>query len=497
MARYRAGMCAVLAGHPDRGHALLRCCLDSADRAECAGELLRAAARRWCSVRWRRLGGPAPGPSRAPGTGVRCHSYRRRWSTSPTPSCERAGTRRPALMPARACAQRCGRGSATPRPTITPYSPWPRRSRGTPARSPGMPRPSLATARRHGLAQAATLAQMGGRTCRPRRPAVPSTRPTGSARWSGPAPGAGTSRCGCSPCPAMWRPPCSTGQPDEFSPGRSFVEEFARWAAFGAPIRRHPPNWPAATPCSPRPGRGRRALPQGALTLHDEAGGDSNGPVPSCCTGNGCAGDAGCARPATASGAALVGFDRCGARVWARGRPATELRAAGKPPDAPDRTGPDALSPPDTPATAHRPVRRRGRHRPGGGAAAGREHPHGRLPPAERLRRPRPALPGRTGPAGGPGRTGNGEQDREGNRPVHDPRDRPDGMSSFGGRLDSVCRPPRGKGRGPGRGSAAGAVPRRRNLGEDRHAPSRTATHSAPSGTGARSAAADRARAGP
>ncbi|MYT58231.1 LuxR family transcriptional regulator, partial [Streptomyces sp. SID7834] len=43
-AQYRAGMCAVLAGHPDRGHALLRCCLDSAARAEDAGELLRAGA---------------------------------------------------------------------------------------------------------------------------------------------------------------------------------------------------------------------------------------------------------------------------------------------------------------------------------------------------------------------------------------------------------------------------------------------------------------------
>ncbi|MFE8010123.1 LuxR C-terminal-related transcriptional regulator [Streptomyces sp. NPDC057418] len=42
MAQYRAGMCAVLAGHTERGHGLLRCCLDSAERAENPGELLRA-----------------------------------------------------------------------------------------------------------------------------------------------------------------------------------------------------------------------------------------------------------------------------------------------------------------------------------------------------------------------------------------------------------------------------------------------------------------------
>nr|WP_307129006.1 LuxR family transcriptional regulator [Streptomyces sp. B1I3] len=44
MAQYRAGMCAVLGGHTDRGHALLRCCLDRSDRADDPGELLRAGA---------------------------------------------------------------------------------------------------------------------------------------------------------------------------------------------------------------------------------------------------------------------------------------------------------------------------------------------------------------------------------------------------------------------------------------------------------------------
>ncbi|GGY92211.1 LuxR family transcriptional regulator [Streptomyces nitrosporeus] len=44
MAQYRAGMCAVLGGRTEQGHALLRCCLDAVERAEGAGELMRAGA---------------------------------------------------------------------------------------------------------------------------------------------------------------------------------------------------------------------------------------------------------------------------------------------------------------------------------------------------------------------------------------------------------------------------------------------------------------------
>lgn len=144
--QYRAGMCAVLGGRTVAGHALLRCCLDWADRAEEPDELLRAAVSALvlgevdaaC-----RTGARALAAVRTRGPGPCCRTP---WRTSPTPNCGPDGTPGPAPTRWRACIPPGARGSPTRPPICTPYwrspPPWkgPRR-RARPMPTPHWPAP--------------------------------------------------------------------------------------------------------------------------------------------------------------------------------------------------------------------------------------------------------------------------------------------------------------------------------------------------------------------
>ncbi len=193
---------------------------------------------------------------------------------------------------------------------------------------------ALAIARRHGLAQAATLAQWAAA-----RADLGRGRPLDAADRLGPLVHPGPRRGHF----AVWMlaVPCYVeaavlaGCPDD---SRTVMEEFARWAAFGA------------DPQAPAQLARCRALLTGpdeadafyrrALTLHDEAGGDFERARTELLYGRWLRRRRRLREARDRLGAALVGFDRCGARVWAQ-QTGAELRAHGS---APCPAGSDALS---------------------------------------------------------------------------------------------------------------------------------------------------------
>ncbi|MFF5575391.1 LuxR C-terminal-related transcriptional regulator [Streptomyces luteogriseus] len=182
---------------------------------------------------------------------------------------------------------------------------------------------ALATARRHGLAQAATLAEWATA-----RADLARGRPLDAADRLGPLVRPGPRRGHF----AVWMlaVPCFVeaavlaGQPED---ARDVVADLARWAAFGAD-----PHAPAqharCRALLATDDREADDLYLRALALHDESGGDFERARTELLYGRWLRRRRRLREARSRLGAALVGFDRCGAGAWAdqaRG----ELRANG------------------------------------------------------------------------------------------------------------------------------------------------------------------------
>ncbi|MEU0900443.1 LuxR C-terminal-related transcriptional regulator [Streptomyces massasporeus] len=182
---------------------------------------------------------------------------------------------------------------------------------------------ALATARRHGLAQAATLAEWATA-----RADLARGRPLDAADRLGPLVGPGLRRGHF----AVWMlaVPCFVeaavlaGQPEDT---RGVVADLARWASFGAD-----PHAPAqharCRALLAADDREADDLYLRALALHDESGGDFERARTELLYGRWLRRRRRLREARGRLGAALVGFDRCGAGAWAdqtRG----ELRANG------------------------------------------------------------------------------------------------------------------------------------------------------------------------
>lgn len=182
---------------------------------------------------------------------------------------------------------------------------------------------ALATARRHGLAQAATLAEWATA-----RADLARGRPVDAADRLGPLVGPGPRRGHF----AVWMlaVPCFVeaavlaGQPQD---AWGVVDDLARWASFGAD-----PHAPAqharCRALLAADDREADDLYLRALALHDESGGDFERARTELLYGRWLRRRRRLREARGRLGAALVGFDRCGAGAWAdqtRG----ELRANG------------------------------------------------------------------------------------------------------------------------------------------------------------------------
>ncbi|MDR6975874.1 DNA-binding CsgD family transcriptional regulator [Streptomyces sp. 3330] len=182
---------------------------------------------------------------------------------------------------------------------------------------------ALATARRHGLVQAATLAEWAVA-----RADLARGRPREAADRLGPlvrpGPRRGHFAVWMLAVPCFVEAAASTGRADEGVAG--VVEEFARWAGFGAD-----PQAPAQlTRCRAllAPADRPDALYRLALDLHDAAGGDFERARTELLHGKWLRRRRRLSEARDRLGAALVGFERCGARPWAD-QARAELRAGG------------------------------------------------------------------------------------------------------------------------------------------------------------------------
>ena len=342
MAQYRAGMCAVLAGHPDRGHALLRCCLDSADRAEDADELLRAGASALVlgEVDAACRQGPAPSPSYAPGGPKPC--CRTPWSSSRTPNCAPGSTRGPGPTHWRGCTRPAEPGQQNSATHLHSVLALAASVEGPAEACAAHADAALAGAGPHGLAQAAMLA-----TWAVARADLAAGRPGEAAARLGPLvrPGPGTghfaTRTLAVPCciEAMVLSGRADDSAGELRAGRGGVRAVDR------PDDRPPGPRPAGPLPRPAGAAGKAAARyEEALAHHDRARRRLRArphPAPP----RPAAAPAG-AVPREARGPlrdALVAFERCSARVWAE-RAGGELRAAGEAVDVPDQSGPGPLA---------------------------------------------------------------------------------------------------------------------------------------------------------
>ncbi|MEU5768987.1 LuxR C-terminal-related transcriptional regulator [Streptomyces asoensis] len=186
---------------------------------------------------------------------------------------------------------------------------------------------ALATARRHGLVQAATLAEWAIA-----RADLAGGRPREAADRLGPlvrpGPRRGHFAVWMLAVPCFVEAAASTGRADGgVTEVADVVGEFARWAGFGAD-----PQAPAQlTRCRALLARSDRAdtLYRRALDLHDAAGGgDFERARTELLHGKWLRRRRRLSEARDRLGAALVGFERCGARVWAD-QARAELRAGG------------------------------------------------------------------------------------------------------------------------------------------------------------------------
>ncbi|ALO98471.1 Putative transcriptional activator [Streptomyces hygroscopicus subsp. limoneus] len=181
---------------------------------------------------------------------------------------------------------------------------------------------ALATARRHGLAQAAALAQWAAA-----RADLGHGRPREAAERLGPLVRPGTGRGHF----AVWMlaVPCYVeacalaGQPDE---AREAVEDFARWAACDAD--RQAPAQLLRCRALLAPPEPADALYREALRRHGEAAGDFERARTELLYGKWLRRRRRLREARGQLRAALLGFERCGARPWAQ-QAAAELRANG------------------------------------------------------------------------------------------------------------------------------------------------------------------------
>ncbi|GGQ90726.1 helix-turn-helix transcriptional regulator [Streptomyces asoensis] len=198
---------------------------------------------------------------------------------------------------------------------------------GTPEEVAAHADTALATARRHGLVQAATLAQWAIA-----RADLAGGRPREAADRLGPlvhpGPRRGHFAVWMLAVPCFVEAAASTGRTDDgVTEVADVVEEFARWAGFGAD-----PQAPAQlTRCRALLAPPDRAdtLYRRALDLHDAAGGgDFERARTELLHGKWLRRRRRLSEARDRLGAALVGFERCGARVWAD-QTRAELRAGG------------------------------------------------------------------------------------------------------------------------------------------------------------------------
>ncbi|MEV0174636.1 LuxR C-terminal-related transcriptional regulator [Streptomyces sp. NPDC050803] len=184
---------------------------------------------------------------------------------------------------------------------------------------------ALTTARRHGLAQAATLAEWAVA-----RADLGCGRPLDAADRLGPlvlpGPRRGHFAVWMLAVPCFVEAAVLAGRPDD---ARAVVDDFARWAGFGAD-----PHAPAQLArCHALLAPADRAdhvdgLYLRALALHDETGGDFERARTELLHGKWLRRRRRLREARARLGAALVGFERCGARVWAE-QTHGELRANG------------------------------------------------------------------------------------------------------------------------------------------------------------------------
>ncbi|MEU5119171.1 helix-turn-helix transcriptional regulator [Streptomyces asoensis] len=198
---------------------------------------------------------------------------------------------------------------------------------GTPEEVAAHADTALATARRHGLVQAATLAHWAIA-----RADLAGGRPREAADRLGPlvhpGPRRGHFAVWMLAVPCFVEAAASTGRTDDgVTEVADVVEEFARWAGFGAD-----PHAPAQlTRCRALLAPPDRAdtLYRRALDLHDAAGGgDFERARTELLHGKWLRRRRRLSEARDRLGAALVGFERCGARVWAD-QTRAELRAGG------------------------------------------------------------------------------------------------------------------------------------------------------------------------
>ncbi|GLW47355.1 hypothetical protein Stsp02_30170 [Streptomyces sp. NBRC 14336] len=181
---------------------------------------------------------------------------------------------------------------------------------------------ALATARRHGLAQAATLAEWALA-----RTDLARGRPLDAVDRLGPLVLPGVRRGHF----AVWMlaVPCFVeaavlaGRPED---ARAVVPDFARWAAFGADP--HAPAQLARCRALLAPADRADELYRQALDRHDAEGGDFERARTELLHGKWLRRRRRLREARTRLGAALVGFERCGARAWAE-QARGELRAHG------------------------------------------------------------------------------------------------------------------------------------------------------------------------
>ncbi|WP_406389411.1 LuxR C-terminal-related transcriptional regulator [Streptomyces sp. NBC_00887] len=341
MVQYRAGMCAVLGGRTVAGHALLRCCLDGADRAEEPDELLRAAVSALvlgevdaaC-----RTGARALAAVRTRGPEALLPHALENLAYAELRAGRHARARAHALEGLHA-ARRTGQpNAATHLHAVLALA---ASVEGPAEACAAHADAALAGAGPHGLTQAATLATwaVGRADLAAGRPGEAAAR-LGPLVRPGPRMGHFAVRMLAIPC--YIEAVALSGRADDGTDGLAeAVEEFALWTS-----RTTDPQAPALLArCRAllAPPEEAAARYEEALAHHDRAGGDFERARTQLLHGQLLRRRR---RTREARGPlrdALVAFERCSARAWAD-RAGGELRAAGEAVDVPDQGGAGPLA---------------------------------------------------------------------------------------------------------------------------------------------------------